>query len=89
MYDLDDEAVGPDPVMVEQLVEAMGHALIEAVIADVTTQADLLSALFTMLKRALKEAENCADPASKKRNAQEIGRVLADLLLEFGAESLQ
>jgi hypothetical protein len=80
---------GPDPEVVEELVLAMGEALLKAIQPNMTSEADVLSAMFTLLRRALIEAAETSDAETKKRNSKEIGRVLADMLLEFGAESLQ
>ena len=89
LLDDPEETVGADPQMVSQLLEAMAIALKDAVLPGVTTQADVLSATFTLLSRILASAREQDDPADRKRNAIEIGRVLGTLLMEFGAETLQ
>lgn len=84
-----DAVIGPDPQIVCQLTDAIAEALSDTVIPNITTQADILSALFTVLARALEAARNHEDPKDARTNAAEIGRILSTLLMEFGAETLQ
>ena len=73
-----------DPMMVDKLVDAMGRAVNETIIIDVTTTADILSALFTMLDVALQIARKDTEGEDAAWNAKEISRVLMDFLMEYG-----
>lgn len=74
-----------DPVMVNMIITSVGKALNQAVVPGVTTQADLMSAIFTILHRMLKTAQELEDPSEKLHNRQEIGNILSSMLLEFGS----
>ena len=80
------ERANADPVMVGHLMQAMTSAMAHASIPDVTTSADVLSAVFTVLDRTLRVVRTNEDPAGYQTNAREIGRVLTQMLLEFGTE---
>ena len=84
MHDPRYEQPVANPAMVGQLVEAVGNALESACIPDVTTTADVLSALFTCLDHALRASRKDCDPVDAAWNAKEINRVLLELLVEFG-----
>jgi hypothetical protein len=73
-----------DPRMVAELVEAIGEALNNTFIPDITTTADVLSALFTSLDYALRAAREDASAEDQAHNTKEINRVLLELLVEFG-----
>lgn len=73
-----------DPKMVADLVDAIGNALNDTYIPDITTAADVLSALFTSLSYALQAAKEDSSAEDQAYNTQEINRVLMDLLVEFG-----
>lgn len=70
--------------MVRQLVAAISSAIEQTYIPEVTTTADLLSALFTSLDHALRVSKQDSDPVDAAWNAKEINRVLLELLVEFG-----
>lgn len=74
-----------DPRMVEKLVRSIAVGMQKAIVADVTTQADLLSAVFTVLYRMLNTAKTSEDE-DWDQNCGEIGRVLQDMLLVFGED---
>jgi hypothetical protein len=76
--------VEADPFVVESLVKAIGLSLERATIPDVTTPAEVLSAIFTTLDRTLRAMKHCQHPEDANTNAKEIARVLGDLLVEFG-----
>ena len=78
------EAPIADAAMVSTLVQAIGNALENASIDDVTTTADVLSALFTSLDYALRAAKQNTEPEDSAFNTQEISRVLMQMLVEFG-----
>lgn len=73
-----------DPAMVSSLIHAISNAIEQTCIPEVTTTADLLSALFTSLDAALRMSRADAAPEDAAYNSTEIGRVLMDLLVEFG-----
>src|SRR5438034_9825581 len=74
-----------DPLMVEQLIAAIGTGMERACIREVTTPAEILSALFTTLDRCLRGMSKASLAADQVYNRQEIGRVLADMIAELGA----
>lgn len=74
-----------DPVTVDRLMAAIGDALVKSVEKGKTSQADILSALFTILRNMLIASQELEDPKDHDRNAQEIGRVLMEFLVEFGS----
>ena len=78
------ELISADPVVVEHIVSNITSAISECIIPNVTTQADVLSAVFTVLQRILRGMQQETDPADQKANARELGRVLTGMLLEFG-----
>ena len=84
MYDPTYEPPAADAAMVSVLVRAIGTALETSSIADVTTTADVLSALFTSLDHALRAAKEHTEPADAEFNAREISRVLMQMLVDFG-----
>ena len=80
------EHAAADPCMVGHLMHAMTSAMAQASIPQVTTSADVLSAVFTMLDRTLRVVRENEDRTVHQTNAREIGRVLTQMLLEFGTE---
>jgi hypothetical protein len=73
-----------DPAMVGQLLAAISSAVEQTCIPDVTTTADILSALFTTLDQVLKMAVKDATPEDAAHNAKEISRILMDFMVEYG-----
>ena len=73
-----------DPAMVGQLMSAISNAIERTYIKEVTTTADVLSALFTVLDHALRMAQNDTEEADAVYNANEVNRVLMDFLVEYG-----
>lgn len=76
-----------NPEHVEELIQAMGEALNRTVVLHITSQADILSAIFTILNRMLKTAKQMEAPEDAEHNAHEIGCILKEFLLEFGTDS--
>lgn len=74
-----------NPETVDRLMEAIGDALVRNVEKGKTSQADILSALFTILRNMLIAAKHLEDPKDHDSNAKEIGRVLMEFLVEFGS----
>lgn len=77
-----------DPAMVSELMAAMTLAIETASIPDVTTTADILSAIFTMLDHTLRVVRHGQSAEDLTYNTREINRVLTDMLFEFGSTSL-
>ena len=73
-----------DEMMVERLVSATTNALSGAIIGDVTTQSEVLSAIFTLLDRTLRGVRKLQPPEERIYNAKEIARVLNEMLVDFG-----
>jgi len=73
-----------DISMVEHLVDATTNALSGAIIEDVTTQSEVLSAIFTLLDRTLRGVRKLQPPEERAYNAKEIARVLNEMLVDFG-----
>ncbi len=84
-----DEEEGPNPERVDILIGTIGEAIKDGSISGVTTHADVLSAIFTVLHRFLQYSQSKEAPEDHERNAKEVGRVLGDFLMEFGAVDLQ
>lgn len=73
-----------DSVMVEKLVQAIGVAMERASIPGITTTADLVSSVFTVLDRLLRASSKLQDEMDEPYNMKEVHRVLSDMLLEHG-----
>ncbi len=72
-------------LMVEELVIGIGKGLEQAVDPNLTTSAEILSAIFTVLSRTLLAMQDMQTPEDKPHNRREIGRVLGDLHALYGA----
>jgi hypothetical protein len=81
-----EETTHADPQMVDRIVKAMALGMQTAIIPGSTTQADLLSAVFTVLYRMLETSKRGESKEERQKNAEEIGRVLGDMLMAFGAQ---
>lgn len=81
---LNKESDDCDEMMVERLVSATTNALSGAIIDDVTTQSEVLSAIFTLLDRTLRGVRKLQPPEERTYNAKEIARVLNEMLVDFG-----
>lgn len=84
LYDTDIPTIA-DPVQVARLVKGMAVGIQTAIIPNQTTDADILSAVLTVLYRVLARAKEDDDPSMANRNAIEVGKVLQDMLFTFGA----
>jgi hypothetical protein len=78
------ESLSTDPNMVVRLIQAMGSALDRAVVPEVTTTSDILTAVLTLLDRTLRISRQVQDPKDSLHNSQEVERVLIDMIMEFG-----
>lgn len=76
---------GPDPHMVEALVNAAASAMERASIPDITTATEVLSASFTLLDRTLRAVRHMEQPEDRAHNTKEIARVLQEMLVDFGS----
>lgn len=85
LHDPSFEQAAVDPRMVGHLMQAIALAIDQAKIPEVTTTADILSAIFTTLDHTLRVVQAHQEPGDTVYNAKEIGRVLSELLLEFGS----
>lgn len=75
------ETANPGNVM--DIVESVMRAIKNSINED-TSPSDVLSALFTVLDRTLHSFTKTLSPEEKAYNSQEVGRVLTNLLMEFG-----
>lgn len=73
-----------DPAMVEALITAAARGMSRAVVPDITTQAEIMSAVFTLLDRTLRSFRKIQDPADRFVAAQQISKALSDLLIDHG-----
>jgi hypothetical protein len=85
MFPQSPERCKADPMMVEQLIAAIGKAMHKAVVQDVTTTSDIISAFFTILDRLLREARKLQSEEDQFYNSQEISHILTAMLFEFGS----
>src|SRR5260370_598207 len=81
---METESISADPVIVEHIAQNIVAAIKECLIPNVTTQADILSAAFTVLNRILRDMQSSGEPEELQANAKELSRVLTSMLLEFG-----
>ena len=81
----DVDIVPADPRHVDQLTRAMQQALERTAIDHITTPADVLSAVFTLLDHLLRATRLNQTPAESVQNRKEIKRVLTEMLVEFGS----
>lgn len=80
----DSEHDVPDYAMVEQLVLAAANAMERATIPNITTAAEVLSAVFTLTSRTLSAMRKLQDPKDATFNANAVRKVLEELLVDFG-----
>lgn len=73
-----------DPEMIEAIVKAARTGMSRAVIPDVTTSSEVLSAVFTLLDRTLRSVRSLQTPEERFENAAEINKVLKELLTDHG-----
>lgn len=74
-----------DTYQVEQLATAVWASLEQTSMTGVTTPAEILSALFTVLHRFMSVSRQHEAPEDRGHNVKEINRVLSDMLIEFGS----
>lgn len=76
---------GCDPEMVEDLVKAALLGLEKGVICDVTTDTEIISAMFTLLDRTLRAMRKLQTPSERFENAAEINKILREMLVDHGS----
>lgn len=74
-----------DPDMVEELVKATLKGLELGVIPDVTTDSEIISAIFTLLDRTLRAMRKIQTPQERFQNAAQINKVLREMLTDHGS----
>jgi hypothetical protein len=85
--DGDSAPVKANPLMVDRLIKGIAVGMNTVLVTGQTTQADLLSAVFTVLYRLLENSQRDEDPGEAEKNAHEIRRVLTDMLMTFGSST--
>ncbi len=83
MISLNEDDV-PNLAMVEQLATAAALAMERATIPELTTPAEVLSAVFTLTSRTLAAMRKLQDPQDAAFNAAAIRKVLEELLCDYG-----
>lgn len=78
-----------DPAMVSRLTQAITLAIETAAIPEVTSTADVISAIFTTLDHTLTVIQNAQSQEDELYNSREISRVLTDMLFKFGAAPIK
>lgn len=73
-----------DPQMVELLVKAATHGMSKAVVPDITTQSELLSAVFTLLDRTLRSIRKLQSPDERFMRAEQIRNALDGIMTDHG-----
>lgn len=73
-----------DPITVESLVKAATNGLAKEVIPNVTTEAEVISAVFTLLDRTLRSLRKLQPPDVRFQNATHINKALKDMLTDHG-----
>lgn len=73
-----------DPDMVESLVKGASSGMNKALIPNITTSDEVVSAAFTFLDRTLRAARKLQSAKDRFHSASEINRVLNEMLVDFG-----
>lgn len=73
-----------DPEMVELLVKAATNGMTKAVITDITTHNEVMSAAFTFLDRTLRSIRKLQSLDDRFANATQINKALTDMLTDHG-----
>mgnify|MGYP001585916730 FL=1 len=83
------ERPNADPRMVMHLTQAITGAIEQTCIPDVTSTADILSALFTTLDHILRVTQHEQLKEDQMYNSAEINRVLTNMLMQFGGSPVR
>jgi hypothetical protein len=73
-----------DPARVEKLADYLTEVLSECFDFENVNASDVISAQFTVLDRSLRGIRKLQDPSERFDNAREIGRILNEMLIEYG-----
>lgn len=74
-----------NPVHVEALIKGASSGMAKVVIPDITTQAEVMSAVFTLLDRTLRSIRKLQTPSERFDTALQIHQALTDLLTDHGS----
>jgi hypothetical protein len=69
---------------VEKLTEYLTEAAAECFELDDVNASDVVSALFSVLDRTLRGIRKLEDPSERFHNAEQLNKILTDMLVEFG-----
>lgn len=70
--------------MVESLVSAATHGMSKAVVPDLTTSSEVMSAVFTLLDRTLRSIRKLQTSDERFVNAGQIHKALSDMMADHG-----
>lgn len=73
-----------DPEMIEMLVKAASSGMSKAVIPELTTHSEVLSAAFTFLDRTLRSVRKLQTIDDRFFNATQINKALQDMITDHG-----
>lgn len=73
-----------DPDMIEALIKAASTGMSRAVVPDITTHSEIISAVFTFLDRTLRSMRKVQSPEDRFIIAHEINRALTEMLVDHG-----
>lgn len=73
-----------DPSMVEALIKGATTGMSKAVVPDITTSSEVLSAVFTFLDRTLRSVRRLQTSDERFHNADQITRALHDMMIDHG-----
>ncbi len=73
-----------DPDVVEALVKAASNGLRDEVSPDLTTDAELVAAVFTLLDRTLRALRKLQSPECRFENASIINKILQEMMIDHG-----
>ena len=73
-----------DPQMVEALIKGATRGMAHAVVPAITTESEIMSAVFTLLDRTLRSLRNLQPTDQRFERAEQIHKALADLITDHG-----
>lgn len=74
-----------NPAHIEDLIKGASSGMARVVIPDITTQAEVMSAVFTLLDRTLRSIRKLQTPEERFQTALQIHNALTDLLTDHGS----
>lgn len=81
LYQQSDEC---DPDMIEALIKAASNGMSRAVVPDITTHSEIISAAFTFLDRTLRSMRKVQAPDERFTTALEVNKALTEMLIDHG-----